>query len=152
VLRRHEKCARKGEFKLSEEDRIFNPSRETARLLAKVKKLGPHTAHLAHEIFARLGRPGQKAIYALSNLARHHKRDEIERACEQVLTLSTPSYQALKRILMRNAAAEEATAAAQQPSLRQVGDHIRDIDAYQAFWEEYSQLPEHDPSTSNRNS
>ena len=63
VLRRHEKAARKGEYKLPEEDRIFNPSRQTAQLIHKVSKIGPHCAQLAREIFARLGRPGQKAIY-----------------------------------------------------------------------------------------
>jgi len=138
LLRRHDKSVRKGEFCIPEGDRIFNPSRETARLIGKVTKIGPNTATLAREIFARLGRPGQRAIYALSNLTRHHSRDRIERACEQVLTLSTPSYQALKRILARHAAAEEATAAARAPSLQQAGHDIRAIDEYRAFWEEYS--------------
>ena len=61
-------------LKVREPER-FDPSRDTVRLLEKVKKIGPRTAHLAQEIFARLGRSGQKAIYALSNLARHHKRE-----------------------------------------------------------------------------
>mgnify|MGYP001199868587 FL=1 len=137
LLRRHEKSARKGEFRIPDADRIFNPSRETARLIGKVAKIGPNTATLAREIFARLGRPGQRAIYALSNLTRHHTRERIETACEQVLTLSTPSYQALKRVLERHAAAEEATAAARAPALQQSGADIRAIDEYRAFWEEY---------------
>jgi len=73
VLRRHEKTTRPGDYRLPEEDRIFNPSRETARLIGKVAKIGPHCAQLAREIFARLGRPGQHAIYGLSNLTRHHR-------------------------------------------------------------------------------
>jgi hypothetical protein len=151
VLRRHAKSSRKGQFQLLEEDRLFNPSRETARLIGKAAKIGPHSAHLAREIFARLGRPGQHAIYGLANLTRHHKREEIERACEQVLTLSKPSYQALKRILQRQAAAEEARAAAGHPSLQQCGQDIRAIEDYQAFWEEYSRLLPCDPSTSHSN-
>ncbi|HSR58947.1 MAG TPA: IS21 family transposase, partial [Candidatus Binataceae bacterium] len=75
ILRRHRKSTRKGHIELPEEDRIFNPSRETARLIGKVTKIGPHCAQLAREIFARLGRPGQHAIYGLSNLTRHHKRE-----------------------------------------------------------------------------
>jgi hypothetical protein len=138
-LRRHERSTRKGEFVLAEEDRIFNPSRETARLIAKASKIGPHCMQLAREIFARLGRPGQKAIYGLANLARHHKRENIERACEKVLTLSQPSYQALKRILEHSAAAEKTSAAADKPQLQQQGDHIRGIQEYQAFWDEYCQ-------------
>ena len=138
-LRRHEKSADKGEFIMAKEDRIFNPSRETARLIAKATKIGPHCMQLAREIFARLGRPGQKAIYGLANLARHHKREDIERACEKVLTLSQPSYQALKRILEHTTAAQKASAAADEPVLRQQGEHIRGIQEYQAFWNEYCQ-------------
>jgi transposase len=152
VLRRHPKSTVKGHFELPEEDRIFNPSRQTARLLAKMSKIGPHCTQLAREIFGRLGRPGQKALYGLANLPRHHSREDIERACEQVLRLSQPSYQALKRILERQAAAKEASAAAGKPTpLQQQGEHIRAIGEYQSFWDEYCQqaaaAPEADPST-----
>ena len=151
VLRRHDKSTRKGHFALPEEDRLFNPSRETARLIGKVAKIGPHCAQLAREIFARLGRPGQHAIYGLANLTRRHKREDIESACERVLTLSKPSYQALKRILARHAANEEASGAAGRPLLQQSGRGIRAIEEYQAFWEEYSRQPPADPSPSNSN-
>ncbi|MGH8327642.1 MAG: hypothetical protein ACRET2_12850, partial [Steroidobacteraceae bacterium] len=144
--RRHEKSCKKGHVELPPEDRIFNPSRETARLIGKVAKIGPHCAQLAREIFARLGRPGQKAIYGLANLVRHHTREDIERACERVLTLSQPSYQALKRILEHQAAAGEANAAADKARLRQQGESIRGIGDYQAFWEEYCQHAAHDPA------
>lgn len=137
VLRRHGKAARKGSFVIPEADRIFNPSRETARLIGKVQKIGPHAKQLAQEIFARLGRPGQKALYGLSNLTRKYPREKIESACERVLTLSTPTYQALKRILTRAAAAQEAAAAAGQPALQQSGDAIRPIDEYRAFFEQH---------------
>jgi transposase len=139
VLRRHPKSATRGHFELPEEDRIFNPSRQTARLLAKMGKIGPHCTQLAREIFARLGRPGQKALYGLANLPRHHGREDIERACEQVLRLSQPSYQALKRILERQAAAKEASAVTDKSQLQQQGEHIRAISAYQSFWDEYCQ-------------
>lgn len=152
VLRRHEKAARKGSFVIPEADRIFNPSRETARLIGKAQKIGPHATALAQQIFARLGRPGQKALYGLSNLTRQYKRERIESACERVLTLSTPTYQALKRILTRGAAAEEASAAAGQLPLQQTGDAIRPIDEYRAFWEEYAGSDAHDASpTHNHN-
>jgi hypothetical protein len=146
VLRRHDKSARKGAFVIPDADRIFNPSRETARLIGKVTKIGPHSAQLAQEIFARLGRPGQHAIYGLSNLTRHYTRDQIETACAKVLTLSTPSYQAVKRVLEALAAAEKATAAARAASLQQAGQYIRAIDEYRAFWEEYSRS---DPDSSS---
>src|SRR6185312_8287396 len=130
VLRRHPKSTRKGHIELPEQDRLFNPSRQTALLIGKVTKIGPQCAQLAREIFARLGRPGQHAIYGLANLIRHHKREAIERACEKVLTLSRPSYQAVKRILERHAA-EQARAAAGEPSPQQAGGpEIRSIEDY----------------------
>jgi hypothetical protein len=66
-----------------------------------------------------------------------------------VLTLSTPSYQALKRILERQAADEEARAAAAPASLQQSAPGIRAIEEYQAFWEEYSRQTSTDPSHTN---
>jgi transposase len=145
VLRRHQKAARKGTFVLPEEDRIFNPSRQTARLIGKVAKLGPSCERLAREIFARLGRPGERAIYGLSSLARHYSREDIEAACAKVLTLATPTYQALKHILQRTAAAEHSAA----PPLTQSSEMIRAIDDYQAFFEQHSQSAPPSPSTAN---
>ena len=144
VLRRHPRSSRPGHFEMQESDRIFNPSRQTARLLHKASQLGPHAAKLAHEIFARLGRAGQKAIYGMVNLPRHYKQEQIEKACERVLTLSQPSYQALKRILERNAAEHEACAAADSPTLQQSGAHIRAIEEYSAFFRHAVQ-PRHEP-------
>jgi len=137
VLRRHGKAARKGEFVLPEEDRIFNPSRETARLIGKVAKIGSASEKLARELFARLGRPGQRAIYGLANLPRHHSREDIEAACEKVLTLAAPSYQALKRILERRSAVAHERSADASP-LRQSGDEIRAIDEYETFFEQHA--------------
>lgn len=150
ILRRRPKSTRKGHIELPETDRLFNPTRETARLIGRLTKIGPHCAQLSHEIFARLGRPGQHALYGLANLVRHHPRERIERACEQVLTLSRPTYQAVKRILARQAE-HEARAAADRSPLQQAGQDIRGIQDYRAFWEEYAGLPtDPSPSTDNR--
>lgn len=43
TLRRHEKSARKGSFTLEGSDRLFNPSRETTRLLRKARLIDAHT-------------------------------------------------------------------------------------------------------------
>jgi transposase len=137
LLRRHAKSTRKGQFVIPTEDRLFNPSRETARLIGKVAKIGPHAKELAQQLFARLGRPGQRALYALSALTRHYPALDIEAACERALSLSTPSYQAVKRALQRAGAAHGTDAA--QP-LQQVGPEIRDLAEYQAFFEQHSQV------------
>lgn len=45
VLRRHEKAKAKGQFTLRAEDRIFNPSRESATPLFRVRMCGGQYNH-----------------------------------------------------------------------------------------------------------
>ena len=135
VLRRHCKTERKGEFVMTHADRLFNPSRESVRLLAKAERIGPHAAALARELFARLGRPGQRALYGLANLARHYPCARIEAACARLLEAQIFSYAALKRVLERL----NDTATAQQAlALTQSGAHVRPLTDYQSFWETHS--------------
>jgi transposase len=134
-VRRHEKSLRKGSFALESGDRIFNPSRETARLLSKAQQIGPHTAAFAYELFARLGRPGQRALYGLTSLTRTYPRVAIEDICGRLLTAECFSYAALKRALERTTAAASIPAA---PALTQAGPEIRDVTEYQAFWDSHS--------------
>jgi transposase len=146
LLRRHPRSTTRGHFEMQESDRIFNPSRETIRLLAKVAKLGPNSLQLGRDIFLRLGRPGQKALYGLSNLPRRYAKEDIESAAKRVLTLSQPSYHALKSILERHAAETEHRAT--MPELQQAGPHIRDIEEYYAFFEN-AQRRSDDETTKN---
>ena len=140
VLRRHPKASRKGEFVMKQSDRLFNPSRQSARLLAKAERIGPCAAALARELFSRLGRPGQRALYGLANLARHYPCVHIEAACARLLEAQIFSYAALKRVLER----QSATAAQQELALSQSGSHVRPLTDYQSFWEAHSrtQSPE----------
>ena len=147
LLRRHPRSTRAGHFEIQDSDRIYNPSRETARLLHKARQIGPHSGKLAGEIFARLGRPGQKAIYGMANLPRRYTSEAIEKACQRVLTLSTPTYQALKRVLEHHSAQEEARAAADPMTLQQSGTHIRALEEYHAFFERHAAQPTLDPTT-----
>lgn len=141
LLRRHEVSTQRGTFTMAPTDRLFNPSRESARVLAKAERIGPHTAVLARELFARLGRPGQRALYGLANLARHHPCAQIDAVCARLVDARIFSYAALKRALERSVATA-ATATAER--LEQSGDHIRPITEYHAFWERHShtQTPE----------
>jgi transposase len=134
VLRRHRKAERKGQFVLPEEDRIFNPSRESAQLLGRVKRIGPKANELASTIFTRLGRPGHRAIYALANLVNKHPREDIEAACEQALRWAQPSYQLVKRYL-EQPHGTNVIPIGTALKLRQSGPEIRPIAEYQAFWD-----------------
>jgi len=135
LLRRHEKSTRKGAFVIPGADRLFNPSRETARLLERVRKIGPHTAAFAQEIFARMGRPGQRAIYGLANLPRTYRRADIEAVCERLHAAQCTSYAAVRRALERR-----STTGAPELALTQSGPEIRSLNVYQTFWETHSQV------------
>jgi hypothetical protein len=130
VLRRHAKASRKGVFVMHDGDRVFNPSRETARLLVRTANIGPNTGVLAREFFARMGRPGQRAIYGLANLPRKYPRTDIEQVCAQLLQAQCISFAAVKRALERR---RTAVAAASAPALIQSGPGIRPAAEYQAF-------------------
>jgi transposase len=147
LLRRHEKALCKGKFVIEHTDRIFNPSRESARVLAKAQRIGPHTAALARELFARLGRPGQRALYGLANLARHYPCADIEAVCARLIEAQIFSYAAVKRALERRAAT--AAADVQTADLAQTGSHIRSLTEYQAFWESHSRTQPLEDSDDN---
>lgn len=139
VLRRHPKSFRKGAFVMEGDDRIFNPSRETARLLARLEAIGPATAQAGRELFARLGRPGQRAIYGLANLVRTYPCADIESVCARLMQAGSLSYAAVKRALERQV--RPATGV----PLTQAHPAIRDITEYQTLWEALSQVQQEDP-------
>jgi hypothetical protein len=136
VLRRHQKALRKGAFVMAESDRLFNPSRHTARVLARAAQIGPQTAALAQVLFERLGRPGQRARYGLASLPRTYARADIEAVCTRLLAADGVSYAAIKTALARRA--EAALAAVADAPLTQSGDGIRPPAEYQTFWEQHA--------------
>lgn len=136
VLRRHPKSARPGYAALKPEDRIFNPSRETGRLLTRAAKIGPHTARLGELLFKTLGRAGQKALYGLTNLPKHHHCEDIEAVCQAALAAECCSYRAVKRALERRTAARLARPS---PTLSQTAPEIAPISDYQRFFDELTQ-------------
>lgn len=136
LLRRHEIAPRKGTFTMDETDRLFNPSRETARLLNKAARIGPHTAAFAQHLFARLGRPGQRALYGLTNLVRTYSCADIDAVCARLLAAECFTYAAVKRALERTRAPD---ASPTLPMLTQSGPAIRAIAEYQDFWDTHSQ-------------
>jgi hypothetical protein len=141
VLRRHAKADRKGRFVLADADRIFNPSRETARLLEKAAAIGPQSEAMGRRLFAKLGRPGQRALYGLTHLPRRFPRADIETVCARLLQAECISYQAIRQALERCVPA----ASAPEPVLAQTGQAIRPLAEYQAFWDAHTALPQETP-------
>jgi len=140
ILRRHERSKIKGANLLKPEDRIFNPSRETTKLIERIEKIGPSAAELARGIFNRDGRAGHGVIYGLSNLTRDYRREDIEAACTKVAARGIVSYHAVKRILERGPKKNDTD----KTELRQSGSEIRPVQDYQTFWEMNSQTNKED--------
>lgn len=137
VLRRHEKSERKGSMNLDPADRIFNPSRDTARLLARLAQVGPHAAELGQTLFRAQGRQGHRVLYGLANLPKSYPRDDIEAVAQEALASGYHSYSGIKRSLDLRAAAREAAA----PQLKQSGEEIREISEYSAFFDKNTSKP-----------
>lgn len=130
LLRRHAVSVRPGYEALKPADRLFNPSRQTVRLLARVAKIGPSTARFGEALFATLGRPGQRALYGLANLPRTFRREDIEAVCEAALAADCRSYRAVRRALERRDAAAPASLTQAAPEIRAIGEYQGFFDAH----------------------
>jgi transposase len=131
VVRRHERTPIKGRAVFAEGDRIFNPSRETAKLHAKVEKIGPNAQKFAQSLFARDGRIAQHVLWGLAGLVKTYAENDIDRACGVVLAQAYPSYRSIKTILKNTAKPRERPVI----DLQQQAPEIRPASDYQRFWE-----------------
>jgi len=130
VLRRHARSTRKGGYTFEERDRIFNPSRETGRLLKQLAAVGPYTLALGEAMFRSQGRTGQRSLYGLSSLARKYRREDIEDAAQAALAGHLLTYTSVRSALERR-----AKRAAPAPVLTQAAAEIRDIREYQDLFD-----------------
>ncbi len=135
LLRRHTIQSRRGSVVMDESDRLFNPSRETDRLLRQAHAIGPWTGKLCAEIFRRQGRPGQRKIYAVVNLARKTTALRIEAASKAAFERGAYSGAVVRRLAL----VEDVTAGDNPAPLTAVHEAIRPLAEYQDFWEKNSQ-------------
>jgi transposase len=138
VIRRHRKSKRLGSLIMEPKDRIFNPSRETDRLLAQAERIGPHTFALCEMWFIEEGRSGQRRMYGLLNLVRHYRARYVEQAAELALDNGLKSSKALRRMVESIAAEAEETKAAKSEGITQEHPLIRSGEDYGAFWDQHA--------------
>ena len=96
--------------------------------------IGPQTAALGRALFAQLGRPGNRALYALSNLPRTYTRTDIEAVCTRLLAAQCVSYAAVRGALERRALEPPVA----EPPLTQSGPGIRALTEYLTFFEQHA--------------
>jgi transposase/5S rRNA maturation endonuclease (ribonuclease M5) len=138
VIRRHPRSKRAGSLMMAPGDRIFNPSRETDRLLSQAEAIGPQTFSLCEQWFNEEGRSGQRRMYGLVNLVRHYPACYLEKAALLAKENGLRSSKALRRMVESLAA--EAQERKAQPSEELTQDHplIRSGEDYAAFWDQHA--------------
>jgi hypothetical protein len=150
ILRRHPLSAKKGEVKLPEEERIYNPSRQTAAILNEAKAIGPKTHALCLKLFENEGRSGHRRLRGIVSLSRKHPAYRIEQACDQALNFQIRSYKTIVQMVedlgrQEQKAQETETQNALEPhtqNLTQTHELIRDPQEYFDFWKSYANAGE----------
>lgn len=133
LLRSHAKAERPGTVVLPQDERVFNPSRETRRILAQAKDIGPDTSRLCELLFAIEGRVGQRKLWGIVGLAQRYPRRLIDTACAAAMDDGLYSYRHVKALTERLVAdALAALDAPQQAELALTQEHplIRPSDDY----------------------
>ena len=133
LLRTHILADRPGTVVLPQDERPFNPSRETRRILAQAKAIGPAAERLCQHLFDTEGRVGQRKLWGIVGLARRYPRRLIETACEIVMREGAPGYKQVKALterLLEEALAELDVPIQGELPLTQEHHLIRDGDDY----------------------
>lgn len=98
LLRTHERVERPGTVVLPMAERVFNPSRETRRILGQAKAIGPDAERLCQMLFAIEGRVGQRKRWGIVSLADRYPRRLIDSACARAIADGVHSYKHVKAL------------------------------------------------------
>lgn len=137
LLRTHPRAERPGTVVLPADERVFNPSRETRRILAQAKAIGADAARLCELLFAIEGRVGQRKLWGIVSLAERYPRKLVNSACACALADGIYSYRHVKAateklVAQALAAIDNADATPVQGELALTQEHplIRSGDDY----------------------
>ena len=101
LLRTHTKAERAGTVVLPMQERVFNPSRETALILRQARQIGPHASRLCELMFAVEGRVGQRKLWGIVGLTKRYPAQCINTACAQALEQGVYSYRRVQALSER---------------------------------------------------
>ena len=138
VIRRHVKSNRPGFARMEPGDRIFNPSRQTNYLFAKAESIGPSTKKLCKLLFEEEGRPGQRRMQGIVNLARHYEACYIEEAATKAIKVDLRNYKSIRNLVKTLAENNKGEKEIETDSLIQEHKLIRPPEDYAAFWAQHA--------------
>lgn len=133
LLRTHPRAERPGSVLLPNDERPFNPSRETRRILSQAAAIGPATLQLCQQWFERDGRVGQRKLWGIVGLVKRYPRRLIDQACARALRENVRSYKSIQNLteqLLAAALADIDAPIQGELDLTQQHPLIRDGDDY----------------------
>jgi hypothetical protein len=145
LIRRHNRLG-KGRVELPEDERIFNPSRQTHQVLSKAHGIGPCAEALCQRLFERQGREAHRRMWGIVSLGKRYPAWLVEQACATAQSRGIESYKAIKTLVeQRLAQLAERNDPQQLPgtldtSLTQNHELIRDASEYGEFFQSATQL------------
>jgi transposase/5S rRNA maturation endonuclease (ribonuclease M5) len=145
-IRTHIKSSRPGAVKMTPEDRIFNPSRQTVYLLDKAERIGPFTRKLCELMFEQQGRPGQRRMQGVVNLARKYEAGCIESAAEKAVEMGLLSYKSFCRLVEAHQSSTDT-----KSEISQAHKLIRPSSDYGAFFDKFAAKAENNIVLSREN-
>jgi transposase len=98
LLRSHDRAERPGTVVLPDGERVFNPSRETRRILAQARAIGADAHRLCELLFAVEGRVGQRKLWGIVGLAGRYPKRLVDAACARAIADGVHSYRHVKAI------------------------------------------------------
>jgi transposase len=101
LLRIHPRFKEPGHLLLPEDERPFNPSRQTAFLLSAAGDIGPQTKALCQRMFDSEGRVGQRGMWGIVGLAKKYPARIVEQACSQAQEHRLRSYKQVRGLVER---------------------------------------------------
>ena len=160
LLRTHARAERPGTVVLPDDERVFNPSRETRRILGQARAIGMDAHRLCELLFTVEGRVGQRKLWGIVGLAERYPRRLVDAACARAITDGVHSYRHVKA-LTEKLVAEALAAIDNAPASLANGPHGADDGLTQAHplirpADEYDELfarcaSQHSTSTVNAN-
>jgi hypothetical protein len=86
---------------LPNDERVFNPSRETLYILNQAKDIGPQAHRLCEMPFGIEGRVGQRKLWGIVGLGRTYPHRLANSACERPMSDGVYSYKHVKALTER---------------------------------------------------
>jgi hypothetical protein len=123
---------RPGSVVLPQDERVFNPSRETRHILQQANAIDPEAERLCQMLLAIEGRVGQRKLWGIVRPVNRYQRRLVNCTCERAIADGMHSYRHIKALTEKLVADALAANGPPQVELALTQEHglIRPADIY----------------------